>query len=122
MTHSLAVALIDDDLSIRQALDSLCRSVGYVAASFDSAEAFMAQHDFARFACVISDIRMPGMTGIELACQLKQLQLSVPIILMTAHDAPHLVQQAFDCGAKAVLKKPFTADQFLDELTRALLR
>lgn len=122
MSHSIAIALIDDDLSIRQALDSLCRSVGYATACFDSAEAFLAHGKPADFACVISDIRMPGMSGIELASHLGSLQLNVPIILMTAHDAPHLVQQAFACGAKVILKKPFTADQVLDELNRTLAR
>jgi FixJ family two-component response regulator len=114
------ISIIDDDDSLRTALVGLVRSLGYRAASFESAEAFLASVDSRASACVITDIHMPGLSGIELKQRLTAEGWANPVIMITARVDSGLSQQAYASGAACVLKKPFAAEALIDCLLRAL--
>jgi FixJ family two-component response regulator len=111
---------VDDDESIRNALQDLIESDGLPALSFGSAEQFLnseARHDAA---CLISDIRMPGMSGLELQAKLKAERSRIPIIFITAYDNAEMRARALREGAVEFLAKPFD-DAFLLETVHASL-
>ena len=112
--QSFTVYVVDDDESIRRALKRLLRAMGYHAVTFKSAEDFMEAPSFRGEGCLVLDIRLPGMTGLDLQEKLASLGAKYPVIFMTAHDNPEWRERARKAGALAYLKKPF------DEL--ALLR
>ena len=114
------IAVIDDDASLRRALVSLLRSEGYGAEGYGSAEAFLAAGDETGPRCIISDIHMPGLSGIDLKAALDQRGPSVPVILITARTEPALLDRADACGAAALLVKPFEAEILIASLDRAL--
>lgn len=116
------IAIIDDDASVRCATGSLLRSFGYATSLFESAEAFLEAGDSTAFPCVIADIQMPGMSGIELARRLASDAGGVPVILMTAHDEEHGKARALGDDIVCVLMKPFTSERLVDCLQRALAR
>jgi FixJ family two-component response regulator len=115
MSLDRVVAVVDDDSSLRNALESLLRSVGFATRIYASAEEFLAD-TAVRAACVVSDVRMPGISGVELACRLSARRPSIPIILMTAHADAILDANVAACGALTVLLKPFTAQALLTQL------
>jgi FixJ family two-component response regulator len=115
-----AVAIIDDDDSMRCAVVALVRSAGYDAQGFASAEAFLACATARDFACVITDVQMPGMSGIELKQHLTASQNPVPVIIITARHEPDLKDKALASGAASFLRKPFVSDALIGCLERAL--
>ena len=114
------IAIIDDDDSMRSAVAALVRSAGYEALAFASAEEFLAYGTVGSFACVISDIQMPGMSGIELKKHLAASQSAVPVIMITARHDLGLEEKAMASGAACFLRKPFEADALINCLQRAL--
>lgn len=114
------IAVLDDDDSMCSAIVALVRSSGNDARGFASAEDFLASGPVQRFSCIITDIQMPGMTGIELKQHLAASQSSVPVIMITARHDPGLEQRAMASGAVCFLEKPFEADVLLECLERAL--
>lgn len=116
------IAIIDDDESLRQALEGFVRSLGHRAAGFASAEAFLAADDIAGYDCLISDIQMPGLSGIELKQLLTERHYRLPAILITARSDPGLAEKAQASGALCLLKKPFEADMLIACIDRALAR
>src|SRR5467141_4996666 len=114
MLHCPLVAVVDDDDSVRESLGGLFRSVGYAAQGFASADAFLQSDDLAKTDCVILDVRMPGMSGLELQRQLVASHPDVPVIFMTAHDDARARSQALSGGAAAYLIKPFSEEALLD--------
>lgn len=114
------IAIIDDDESMRRALVALIRSAGYQARDFVSAEAFLASGAIASFSCIITDIQMPGMSGIELKQHLVAIACSVPVIMITARHDPDLEGKAFASGAVCFLRKPFEADVLIPCVESAL--
>jgi FixJ family two-component response regulator len=114
------ISIVDDDDSFRVALVGLVRSLGWRAAGFSSAEAFLAADEAGASACVITDVHMPGLSGIELAQRLRQEGCDMPVILVTARTELSLHEKASACGALCVLKKPFGAEALIDGLARAL--
>jgi FixJ family two-component response regulator len=115
-----SISVIDDDDSMRNAVVALVRSAGYAALGFASAEEFLASGEVHRFACVITDIQMPGMSGIELKQHLMASQNAVPVIMITARDDPDLEAKALTSGAACFLRKPFDADRLIRCLERAV--
>jgi FixJ family two-component response regulator len=115
-----SISIIDDDESMRRAVAALLRSAGYDTRCFASAEDFLASGAVGNFACVITDIQMPGMSGIELKEHLKACQCSVPVIMITARHEPGLEQSAIASGAACFLRKPFEADALIRCLESAL--
>jgi FixJ family two-component response regulator len=114
------ISVIDDDESLRIALVGLVRSLGYDARGFGSAEEFLAADATASFSCIITDIQMPGMSGIDLMQHLAANKNSVPVIMITARPDPGLKAKAMASGATCFLKKPFEADALIGCLERAL--
>jgi FixJ family two-component response regulator len=117
-----AISIIDDDESMRTAVVALVRSAGYEAHGFGSAEAFLGSGMVQSFACIITDIQMPGMSGIELKEHLTASQISVPVIMITARHDADLEERAIASGAVCFLRKPFDADALIGCLERALKR
>ena len=114
------ISIIDDDVSMRRAIVALVRSSGYDARGFSSAEEFLACGIVESFACIITDIQMPGMSGIELKLHLVASRYSVPVIMITARQEPGLEAKAMASGAACFLRKPLDADTLFDCVGRAL--
>jgi FixJ family two-component response regulator len=114
------ISVIDDDDSFRSALIGLIRSLGYSACGFESAEAFVESNFMRNSACVITDVQMPGMSGIELQQFLTRSQCAVPVIMVTARTEPGLEQKALASGAMCLLRKPFQTDVLMAWLQKAL--
>lgn len=114
------VSIIEDDASLREALVGLVRSLGHSASGFASAEAFLAAGGAQESACIVTDIHMPGLSGIELAQKLAQDGCRAPVILITARGEDGLQERAAAMGAHCVLLKPFAADALIGCLESAL--
>jgi FixJ family two-component response regulator len=115
------VAIVDDDDSVRSTLQELLRSAGFPSRGFESAEAFLGSGDQQETACLITDIRMPGMSGLELQARLNAERCKIPTIFITAHGDEEMRFQALRAGAVEFLPKPFD-DEALIESVRAALR
>src|SRR5215470_12570820 len=102
---------------MRNAVVALVRSAGYETIGFASAEDLLASGTVQRSACIISDIQMPGMTGIELKEYLTGAQNSVPVIMITAHHEAGLEGRAIASGAAGFLRKPFDGDVLINSLS-----
>jgi FixJ family two-component response regulator len=110
------VYVVDDDASIRGALKRLLRSVGYHAVTFDSAESFLGCVADLGKGCLVLDIRLPGMTGLDLQEKLSSSGFEYPVIFMTAHDNPQWQERARKAGSLAYLRKPFPEQELLDAI------
>jgi len=120
MSSDPTVFLIDDDQSLREALEWLLESVDLPVETFASAQEFLDAYDPERSGCIVLDIRMPGMSGLELQRQLNNMRSTLPILVITGHgDVPTCVR-AFEGGAFAFLEKPINHQQFLDHIQRAI--
>ncbi|WP_144149165.1 response regulator transcription factor [Paraburkholderia sp. BCC1884] len=113
------VCIVDDDASIRSALANLLKSAGYATVTFSSGEAFLAASDIDDALCVLLDLKMQGMQGLDVQRQLNQQQRSVPIVIMSAHGDETIVRQALSQGASGFLHKPFPEDALLDLIALA---
>jgi FixJ family two-component response regulator len=114
------VTVIDDDESVRDALGGLLRSAGMKARSFGSAEEFLSSGLHRQTACLITDITMPGMSGLELQAKLNREKCEVPIIFITAHGDAKMRLQALRSGAVEFLAKPFDDETLLKSVRAAL--
>jgi FixJ family two-component response regulator len=101
------ISIVDDDEAVRLALRSLVRSLGYVSNVFASAEEFLESSHLHETSCLISDVQMPGMNGIELQSRLKRLECSAPVIFVTAFPDERNRTLALEAGAIGFLEKPF---------------
>jgi FixJ family two-component response regulator len=120
MSESSLIAVVDDDEAIREATESLIRSVGFRAVVFPSAEDFLRSSHLQDTACLIVDVRMPGMSGLELQRQLAAANYSMPIIFITAHGDEEARARALRAGAVAFLDKPFSDEVLLRAVQAAL--
>jgi two-component system response regulator FixJ len=114
------VLVVEDDDSMREAIEALLGAGGFACTSFSSADALLERGLDADSACVISDLRLPGRSGLELLTELHERHVSTPFILITAHDAPGLREKAMRCGAAAYLPKPFRGTALLDAVRTAI--
>ncbi len=114
--ETFTVYVVDDDPSIRRALERLLRSAGFSALTFASAEAFLQSTVPSGKGCLILDIRLPGINGLELQEELASRRAMNPVIFMTAHDNRQWQEKAKETGAVAYLKKPFLEQEFLDAI------
>ena len=114
------ISLVDDDESIRRTMTLLIRSFGFEAAVFDSAESLLMSRQLHETSCLIVDVQMPGMNGLQLQRHLASSGYRIPIIFITAYDSKESHQQAMQAGAAAFLSKPFN-DELLLETIRATL-
>lgn len=114
------IAIIDDDELLRIALEDLMTAVGLPAQAFASAEDFLGSGQLQHTSCVIADVRMPGMSGLELQARLKSDHRRIPIVFITAHGDKNLRMQALREGAVEFLQKPFDDDVLLEYVRAAL--
>jgi FixJ family two-component response regulator len=117
---SRLVAIVDDDDSMRSALQGLLQSVALPARAFASAEEFLKSGQQRHIACLIADIRMPGMSGLELQAQLNAEHCRIPIIFITAHGDEKMRMQALRAGAVEFMAKPFDDEALLESVRAAL--
>src|SRR5438093_13081672 len=114
------VAILDDDDSVRTALQGLLKAVGLPARAFASAEEFLKSGQQHQTACLIADIRMPGMSGLELQAQLNADHYRIPTIFITAHGDAKMRMQALRAGAVEFMAKPFDDEVLLENVRAAL--
>ncbi len=114
------VAIVDDDDSMRSAVQDLLEAVNLPAHGFASAEEFLSSGKQHHTACLIADIRMPGMSGLELQAKLNADRCRIPIIFVTAHGDQRMRMQALRAGAVEFLAKPFDNEALLDSVRAAL--
>jgi FixJ family two-component response regulator len=114
------VAIVDDDDLMRCALQGLLKSAGLPAQTFASSEEFLKSGRQHQTACLIADIRMPGMSGLELQAQLNALRCRIPIIFITAHGDEKMRMQALRAGAVEFMAKPFNDEALLESVRAAL--
>ncbi|MFZ0584229.1 MAG: response regulator [Candidatus Acidiferrales bacterium] len=114
------VAIVDDDDLMRSALEGLLKAVGLRAQAFSSAEEFLRSGQPRETACLIADIRMPGMTGLELQAKLNADACRIPIVFITAHGDEKMRMQAMRAGAVEFLAKPFDDEALLESVRAAL--
>src|SRR6202795_5150486 len=113
-------AIVDDDDLMRVALQGMLKSVGFPAQAFASAEEFLKSGQQRHTACLIADIRMPGISGLELQAKLNAEHCRIPTIFITAHGDANLRMQALRAGAAEFLTKPFDDEVLLDNVRAAL--
>jgi FixJ family two-component response regulator len=118
--HLVVVVAVDDDYRVRESIESLVESAGYAAQLFASGEEFLKSGTLAVAACVISDVRMPGMDGIELQRRIRLARPTLPVIFISAHDDVETRQIALNEGAVNFLCKPFDAADLLEKIHAAL--
>lgn len=114
------VAVVDDDESVRESLPDLIREFGFSAHAFASAEAFLASDIVAQTRCLVLDIVMPGMSGLDLQRELEGRRTGIPVIFITAQKEEALRERAFQQGAAGFLPKPFSDTSLLEALKAAL--
>jgi len=120
--NSRFVAIVDDDEAMLDALKGLLKEAGFPARAFASAEEFLDSAEQQHTGCLIADIRMPGMSGLDLQTRLKADNIDIPIIFITAHGDEHLRMQALRSGAVEFLAKPFDDEVLLESVRAALDR
>jgi FixJ family two-component response regulator len=116
------ISIVDDDESVRDATKSLLRSSGYTAQSFGSAEEFLESAQLAETDCLVTDVQMPGLSGVELQDRLLSDGHDVPTIFISAFPNPRLERQVLKSGAIAYLRKPFKEEELLEYIGAALKR
>lgn len=115
------VLVVDDDESMREAIESLLDVAGFESTVYDSAEDLLAADGVEDALCVISDIKLPAMSGMELLTKLRARAARPPVIIITAHDAPGVQDDAMRRGAAAYLAKPFPGSALLGAIESAAL-
>jgi FixJ family two-component response regulator len=114
------ISIVDDDEGFRAALGSLVRSLGYKSKAFGSAEEFLESPHVDRTVCLISDVQMPGMNGIELQSRIRALGCGTTVIFVTGYPDERTRARAFDGGAVGFLEKPFEERAIIGLIEKAL--
>jgi FixJ family two-component response regulator len=120
LSKSPLLAIIDDDESVLVATDSLLRSLGYIVQTFASAEEFLRSERLDDFSCIVSDIQMPAMSGVQLQDYLRRQGYRVPFIFVTAFPDEKIRARALAGGAICYLTKPFDSNRLVRSLQAAL--
>lgn len=114
------VSIVDDDESLRRSVKNLLTSVGFQVETFASAEAFLQSAHRADTRCVVLDLRMPGMSGLDLLVHLAATGSPIPVVILTAHSDDEARRRTLQAGAVAFLGKPFHGEALLGAVRRAL--
>jgi FixJ family two-component response regulator len=122
VSRAAIISIVDDDKSVREAMSSLVRSLGYQACEFDSAEAFLASPRLQETSCLIADVQMPGMSGLELQDVLLARHQGLPIIFISAFPADRIRKRAEAAGAAGFFSKPVDSQMIIRCLDAALSR
>ncbi len=120
MSETALISIVDDDESMREAIQSLLRSVGFRAKTFASGEQFLQSDQIENTACLILDVRMPGMSGLDLQRRLMATECRIPIVFVTAHGEEEARSRALQEGAVDFLLKPFSEEALLNAIQAAL--
>jgi FixJ family two-component response regulator len=120
MPNKPLIAIVDDDVSVREAMVSLMRALGFLAEAFPCAEDFLKSDGLQRTSCLIADVRMPGMSGLELYRRLVATGTPIPTVLITAHSDDGVRTRALKAGIICYLTKPFREDDLLGCIRSAL--
>jgi FixJ family two-component response regulator len=122
MREGPLVAIVDDDRSIRNATQNLLKSAGFSTATFEDARSFLASASRAAAACLVADMRMPGMTGVELYQALVASGEGIPTVIITAHPEELTRARAREAGITCYLTKPFAPDELIECVREALAK
>ena len=120
MANTTIVSIVDDDDAVRTATQTFVRSLGYKTAAFASAEEFLKAPERETASCLIADIQMPGMSGLDLQRKLAHQRPGLPIIFVTAFPEERIRQQAIAAGAACLLGKPYDGDVLVEYIEKAL--
>ena len=120
MTDVCLISVVDDDESLRESLEGLLKSLGYGVEVFSSADNFLSSKALAKTNCLVLDVRMPGMSGLELQRELTGQRAKIPIIFITAHGDEDVVSRVITDGSVDCLLKPFSEDSLLNAISLAL--
>jgi FixJ family two-component response regulator len=118
--ESTLVAVVDDEAPVRVALGRLLRLAGYQVAAFESGEQFLGSLAEHQPACVLLDVNMPGLSGLQVQARLLAERVALPVVFITASDDPTIDSHALDAGGLRVLHKPFGSDELLAAVRFAL--
>jgi FixJ family two-component response regulator len=118
--HAPVIYLVDDDEAVREAIALLLATMGLEVQTFASPQVFLEQFDATAIACLVVDIRMPGMSGLQLQERLNQLQSDIPVVVITGHGDVNLARRAFLGGAIEFLTKPIDEQSLIDTLHKAV--
>jgi FixJ family two-component response regulator len=122
MPEGPLIAVVDDDRSIRNATQDLLNAAGFSTLTFENAKSFLGSSVRASADCLITDMRMPGMTGLELHEHLATSGTAIPTVIITAHPEQHSRERAREAGITCFLTKPFTPDELLACVRKALTK
>jgi FixJ family two-component response regulator len=114
------ISVVDDDDSVRESLRGLMRSVGFAVAVFASAQEFLSSIDLRNTDCLIVDVRMPGMNGLDLQRHLGKTHHQIPVVFITAHGDEEARRRVLNGGAVGYLLKPFSEEALLNAIDTAL--
>jgi two-component system response regulator FixJ len=114
------VFVVDDDEALREALTQLLENAGLAVEAFAAGPAFLAAYGEGRPGCLLLDVAMPGMSGLEVQAELKQRDLKIPIVFLTGHGDIPMAVKAVQSGATDFLEKPFHADVLVERIQKAL--
>jgi FixJ family two-component response regulator len=114
------ISIVDDDETFRNSLDDLVQSLGFQTQGFPSAEGFLSSSQARDTACLILDVRMPGMNGLDLQRRIVAAGWTIPIIFITSHAGDDVRARALEAGAVAFLHKPFREEELLNAIDAAL--
>ena len=118
--EAATVFVVDDDPDLRQSVTWMLRKAGFEVEAFPSAEQFLADFDDTRPGCVVVDVKMPGMSGLDLQQRLLDRHLHTPLIFITGHADVPMAVRAMESGAVAFLEKPFSRTHLLDRVEKAM--
>jgi FixJ family two-component response regulator len=114
------ISIVDDDLSIRIAMENLVKSIGFDVRSFESADQYLKSSVRRETSCIVSDVQMPGISGLDLQSNLAAEEDRTPIIFITAFPHPDIERRALDAGAVCFLTKPFDGQRLINCIEDAL--
>jgi FixJ family two-component response regulator len=115
-----SIAIVDDDDDVRKALHAVLKSAGLLPRSFASAEEFLGSGERSETGCLVADIQMPGMSGLDLQARLAEEGSGIPIIFITAYGDARARTRAMEAGARGFLEKPFDDNVLLDRIRDVL--
>jgi FixJ family two-component response regulator len=120
MATEPTVFIVDDDEAVRDSLMALLDAVGLKVEAFGSAKEFLSAYDAGRTGCLVLDVRMPGMSGLELQRKLAASQFPIPVVIITGHGDVPMAVEAMKAGAVDFIEKPFRQEVLLDSIRRSL--
>ena len=120
MSSGPTVAIVDDDPAMRDSLRWLLQSEGLSVETHNTAEEFLATHDFSRLGCLILDVRLPGMNGLDLQDELRARGVTVPVVIVTGYGEAATMARALKGGALDLIEKPLSVERLLGRIRQAL--